>query len=213
MNALVMYDRKTDSLWSQFMGEAVEGPLAGAKLKLLSARLTRWSAWKEEHPHTLALDTGGPVSDHYAEYYADGRSGVLGQSSFDGRLTAKDLVVGIVGQTTQRAYAHRHLTGILVLNDTFEGVDIVLMLDANTGSTGVFSSDLDGMGLTFSQGPGPVEMTDAETGSVWSKLSGVALEGPLKGKQLAPYPKFDSFWFAWTDFYPSTELFERSPGG
>lgn len=213
MNALVMYDRQTDSLWSQFMGEVVEGPLAGARLKLLSARLTQWSAWKKEHPHTLALDSGGPVSDHYAEYYVDGRSGVLGQSSFGGRLNGKTLVVEIVGQASQRAYAHKDLAGILVLNDTFEGVDIVLTLDANTGSTGVFSSDLDGMGLTFSQGPGPVEMTDAETGSVWSKLSGAALEGPLKGKRLVPYPKFDSFWFAWTDFYPNTELFDRGPGG
>ena len=207
LNALVMYDRQTDSLWSQFLGEAVEGPLAGAKLELVSSRLTRWSAWKEEYPDTFVLDTMGPVSDQYAPYYADGRSGVLGQSHFDGRLGSKDLVVGIAGQANQKAYAHSDLARMPVLHDTFEGSDIVVALDVGTRSTSAFHSKLDDMGLTFSQAPSPSEMTDAETGSVWNKLSGVAIGGPLKGKRLTPYPSFDAFWFAWTDFYPDTELF------
>ena len=29
MNALVMYDHQTDSLWSQFLGEAVQGASGG----------------------------------------------------------------------------------------------------------------------------------------------------------------------------------------
>ena len=29
MNALVMYDHQTDTLWSQFLGEGVKGPLIG----------------------------------------------------------------------------------------------------------------------------------------------------------------------------------------
>ncbi len=207
LNALVMYDRQTDSLWSQFLGEAVEGPLAGAKLELVSSRLTRWSAWKEEYPDTFVLDTMGPVSDQYAPYYADGRSGVLGQSHFDGRLGSKDLVVGIAGQANQKAYAHSDLARMPVLHDTFEGSDIVVALDVGTRSTSAFLSSLDGMNLTFSQASSPREMTDAETGSVWNKLSGVAIGGPLKGKRLTPYPSFDAFWFAWTDFYPDTELF------
>ena len=49
MNALVMYDHQTDSLWSQFLGEAVTGPLAGTKLTLLPAQQTTWSAWKAQH--------------------------------------------------------------------------------------------------------------------------------------------------------------------
>ena len=207
LNAMVMYDRQTDSLWSQFLGEAVEGPLAGAKLELVSSQLTTWSAWREEYPDTLVLDTLGPVSDQYAPYYADGRSGVLGQSHFDGRLGSKDLVVGIAGQANQKAYAHSDLARTPVLHDTFEGLDILVAFDVATRSTSVFHSKLDGRGLTFSQAPSPSEMTDAETGSVWSKLTGVATGGPLKGKRLTRYPSFDVFWFAWTDFYPDTELF------
>ena len=208
MNALVMYDRQTDSLWSQFLGEAVEGPLAGARLELVPSRLTTWAAWKEEYPDTLVLDAPGPVSDQYAAYYSDGRSGLLGQSHFDGRLRSKDLVVGVAGQTKQRAYPHSALVQVPVLNDTFDGSEIVVSLDVGTRSTSVFNRNLDGVALTFSQASGAGQMTDAETSSVWSKLNGVAIDGPLKGKRLTPYPSFDVFWFAWTDFYPDTELFQ-----
>ena len=205
---MVMYDRQTDSLWSQFLGEAVEGPMAGTKLELVASQLVRWSTWKEEHPDTLVLDTGGPVYDQYDNYYVGPSSGVFGQSNFDDRLIGKDLVVGLVGKDTQRAYAHKHLTKIRVLNDTFDGRDIVIALDLNSGSTGVFFSEVDGQVLSFSQGPDPLDMTDTETGTVWNKLNGVATKGPLEGKKLTPWPYFNSFWFAWTDFYPNTELFE-----
>ena len=207
LNALVMYDRQTDSLWSQFLGEAVEGPLAGTRLELVSSHVTTWSAWREEHPDTLVLDTLGSVSDQYASYYTVASSGLLGQSHFDGRLPSKDLVVGISGKTGYKAYPHSRLADIPVLNDEFEGLNILITFDAETRSTSVFYGRLDGMDLTFSQASSSGEMTDAETGSVWSKLTGVATGGPLKGKRLTRYPSFDVFWFAWTDFYPDTELF------
>ena len=39
LSALVMYDEQTDSLWSQFLGEAVEGPLKETKLELVPSQL------------------------------------------------------------------------------------------------------------------------------------------------------------------------------
>ena len=36
MNALVMYDHQTDTLWSQFLSRGgVKGPLAGARLEIV----------------------------------------------------------------------------------------------------------------------------------------------------------------------------------
>ncbi len=208
MNALVMYDRETDSLWSQFLGEAVRGKLEGAKLELAPSRLTRWSAWKEEYPDTLALDIGRPVFDQYLDYYVGPSAGILGQSNRDDRLIGKDLVVGILGDESQRAYAHKHLTKARVLNDTFEGTSIVVTLDLNSGATGIFERSVQGRLLTFSHGPGPGEMTDVETGTSWSKLTGMARGGELEGMRLTPFPSFDAFWFGWSDFYPNTELYD-----
>ena len=56
MNALVMYDRETDSLWSQFLGVAVKGPLERTPLEPIGTTLTEWATWRELHPDTLVLD-------------------------------------------------------------------------------------------------------------------------------------------------------------
>ncbi len=58
-NVLVMYDRQTDTLWSQLLGEAVEGPLVGTKLEFLPAFQTTSpldgkSTWIEIFPTTVS---------------------------------------------------------------------------------------------------------------------------------------------------------------
>lgn len=57
---LVMYDRRTDTYWSQVLGEAIVGELTGTKLKLLPHQNTTWENWKENHPdgEVLSSDTG-----------------------------------------------------------------------------------------------------------------------------------------------------------
>ncbi len=39
---VLMYDRQTESLWSQIRREAVAGPITGEKLKVLPSTLTTW---------------------------------------------------------------------------------------------------------------------------------------------------------------------------
>ena len=56
MNALVMYDYQTDSLWSHFTGDAIKGDYLGTRLELVPSTHTTWGRWKELHPDTLALD-------------------------------------------------------------------------------------------------------------------------------------------------------------
>ena len=252
MNALVIYDRETDTLWSQFLGEAVEGPLAGSKLKLIPSQFITWAGWQEQHPDTLVLDAwtsaaltmplGGGAPDKYPDltglepappdrtydpymgYYWNGKAGVYGETHTDERLRSKDLVIGIVSERSQRAYPYRHLAESLVINDSFEGRDLVLalkmeqhatafhdlavILNESNGAPAVFDRSLDGRTLTFDPADGPLLMTDRETGSSWDKTTGWAVGGTLKGKQLQQVPFFVSFWFAWTDFYPESELYD-----
>ncbi len=205
-----MFDRQTESLWSQFLGEAIEGQLKGTKLELVASQLTTWGSWKEEFPATLALDIRAPRIDQYNDYYASPSAGVIGWANRDDRLHRKELVVGITGSTAERAYGHSELAEVGALNDTFEGVAIVVAMDTVSGAAGVYSRVVEGRELSFVQGPEPGEMSDVETGSVWSKLSGEAIEGALEGSALAPYEYFNSFWFGWVDYYPNTELYEPS---
>ena len=59
---LLMYDRDSQSLWSQISAEAVTGSLLGQRLRLLRARMVEWDAWRSEHPGTTILSraTGHP---------------------------------------------------------------------------------------------------------------------------------------------------------
>jgi len=77
MNVLVMYDRDTDSLWSQILREAITGPHRGTSLVLVDSLQTTWSTWRNLHPQTLILDERGR-NDSYASYYRNNDSGVHG---------------------------------------------------------------------------------------------------------------------------------------
>ena len=76
MNVLVMFDRETNSLWSQLLGEAVEGPLEGTKLEFVPAVHTKWADWKEQYPDTRALVKGFSGSyTSYSRYYTNNSAG------------------------------------------------------------------------------------------------------------------------------------------
>ena len=216
MNALVMFDRQTDSLWSQFLGQAVRGPLSGTKLTFLPAELTTWKAWKAMHPDTLVLDKriGRSIGsrDPYTSYYRSGSAGVLGETNRDDRLPRKEFVVGLATDAFQQAYAFRYLNDVPVVNDTFDGRSIVVTFDQESAAAAVFDRSVGDRTLTLEptgeRTPGGESlMRDLETGSTWGISSGEALTGPLVGERLERLPSLVSFWFAWTDFYPGTELY------
>jgi len=215
MNALVMYDRQTDSLWSQILGEAVAGPMKGTKLEFVPALHTTWADWKAEHPDTLALVKGySGAYDSYTGYYQSSQAGVLGETTGDDRLYVKEFVVGVEQNGEAAAYPFGALNAQPVVNDVVGGVPVLVVFDADSGTSAVFDRRVDGQTLTFSAGTGAtasvapyVTLTDAETGSTWTGMSGLAAAGPLAGAQLVPVKSTRAFWFGWKDWYPDTRIF------
>ena len=217
MNALVMYDHQTDTLWSQFLRQAVKGDLEGVELDVIPATQTTWATWKELHPDTKVMRTGGLGGyDNYARYYQNNQPGVIGQNNVDDRLATKALVVGVDFDGTAKAYPTADLLDHPILNDTVGDKAALIFMDAATGTALVFDRRVDGRELTFQPQGEPngilTKLVDDETGSVWSAFSGLALEGELAGARLERLPSHLSFWFAWNDWYKDTELFIPSPG-
>ncbi len=58
----LMYDTYTHTLWNQFTGKPVVGPLVGSgtELKVRPVVITTWERWREENPTTrvISVDTG-----------------------------------------------------------------------------------------------------------------------------------------------------------
>lgn len=213
-NALVMYDRQTDTLWSQFLGIAVQGELQGTPLEPLASTLTDWATWRRLHPGTIVLDQGGERFDPYSRYYTDGSAGVLGERNSDDRLDRKEFVLGIQLPGFQKAYAFRHLSNAPVVNDRLGDQDLVVVFDENAATGVAFDRVVDGRALTFdlvTDVPGDLlGLRDRETGTLWAALSGEAIEGELAGAQLTQLPFTQVFWFAWTDFFPDAPLWQPS---
>ena len=210
-NSLVMYDRETDSRWSQFLGRAVDGPKRDTELTFIPSVIVSWGAWKAEHPDTLFLDTGsmGRPYDTYEEYYLDpDMVGAYGETNPDRRFDRKDIVLGVAVDEHARAYALRDLFRNKVINDNLGDTSVVAVFDEHSGLAAVFDRSVAGRILTLKQGDEPLQMSDEETNSVWNKLDGEAISGPLKGEQMTMIPSFQLFWFAWSDFYPETTVYE-----
>jgi hypothetical protein len=211
MNVLVMYDRETDSLWSQLLGEAVDGEFKGTKLEFLPSWQTTWEDWKTRHPDTIVLVKGfSGLRDPYFGYYASGQAGVIGETTKDERLQPKEFVLGVVLGDEAVAYSFRILKDESVVNDTVGGIPVLVVFDADHATGVVFSRQLEGQILTF-QSEESLMLKDDQTGSIWDGLTGRAISGELEGAQLEYVKSTRSFWFGWKDFYTDTRVYGLDP--
>jgi hypothetical protein len=98
-SGVLLYDRATDSLWSQGMRTAVSGPMKGERLTLIPAQYTTWGGWLQQQPGSLLLsrDTGYPHDYDAQPYYDYRRLPVVAFPTVhhDLRITAKSWVVGV----------------------------------------------------------------------------------------------------------------------
>ena len=96
---MLLYDRNTQSLWSQVMKQAVTGPLQGTRLTQVPAQYTTWAAWSQQHPDSLLLsDDTGFERDYEASPYEEYKrlpNVMYATLHSDWRLPAKTWVVGI----------------------------------------------------------------------------------------------------------------------
>ena len=212
MNALVMYDHPTRTLWSQFLGKGVKGPFAGVELGFIPVTQTTWDLWRALHPDTLVLDKqGGYRGDRYRSYYRNGTAGVLGETRKDNRLDRKELVLGVDTEAGTKAYPFGVLESRPVVNDSLAGRQVLVFFDSTTDTALAYDRTVGGTTLTFrvegSVSGAQTILIDNETGSRWTAFSGRAIEGQLKGESLDRVLSHLSFWFAWKDWNPDTELY------
>jgi hypothetical protein len=68
---VLLYDRASESLWSQILGQSVAGVRVGKKLTPIPVSHTTWRDWQEKHPDTLVLsDATGHSRDYSRDPYA-----------------------------------------------------------------------------------------------------------------------------------------------
>lgn len=105
---VLLYDRQTESLWSQIRKQAVAGRLKGQRLQQISMEHTRWSDWKSRYPQSqvLSLDTGYQRDYDRSPYtgYADSERLMFSVAATDPRFHPKEYVIGVEINGIFKAY-------------------------------------------------------------------------------------------------------------
>ena len=205
----LMFDRETDSLWNQFTGEPVVGPLAksGIHLKVRPVAITTWAKWRAENPSSkvLALKTGfkrdygeGVV---YNDYFASEDlmfPAIVGDESI---VKRKDYVFGMRDFGVQKAWPLKAFAAGKVINDKLGDTDIVLIGDEATRTVRAYERG----SLKFKAGNDDAHLG---AGKIAWLISEDWLTGP-NGERLPRLPGHIAYWFAWNNYFGAkSELYK-----
>lgn len=134
---LVMWDRETESLWSQMKLEAISGPQIRAASPLQGVFEMTWGAWKALHDDTLVVSDETGVARNYRHYpYEDYRTDH--SNTFRGtnpkpdtQFENKELVFGVIIEGEAKAYVWSRLRAKLgdagIVFDEMGGVPIAVV--------------------------------------------------------------------------------------
>lgn len=131
---LLLYDRQTESLWSQIKGEAVTGEIAGTKLKLLPSVQTTWAEWKKKYPNSLVLSTQTGHNrdyerDPYADYY-ESPTTMFRVNNQNSAYHPKEKIIGVEIAGIAKAYPFSELAKTKPLvKDTINGIPVTVRFD------------------------------------------------------------------------------------
>jgi hypothetical protein len=143
---LLLYDRESESLWSQIEGKAISGPLKGRRLNPLTVLHTTWSEWRKQHPGSLVLST---ETGHRRDYgrdpydgYQDSEALYFPVKHLDRRYHPKERVIGVELNGVFKAYPFTELGRLKsqVLKDQVGGVEIEIRFNVPLRSGQVFNS-------------------------------------------------------------------------
>ncbi len=204
---LLMYDRLTESYWSQALGEAVKGELTGYKLDLVPFDVITWGDWKKLYPDTLVLttDTGhlrSYATDPYGNYYTESRI-MFPVENKDDRMHPKEIILGFNHNDIYKAYKQSDVELNIVINDIVGDTPIVLVSYFSENSR-AFDRTVNEDILDFEFRDSKV--IDVKTNSEWN-YDGLAISGTLQGEQLQRLPMSPGFWFEWVAFHPETLVY------
>lgn len=180
---LVLIDHPTDTLWSQLLGQGIKGARKGSILNVFPSTVTTWGIWREAYPDTLVLSAErmgyeGELADPYSGYFESGAAGLSSAGLIDSRLPPKELVLGIVLGENSRAYPLAEITKDQTIVDQIGDFTVSIVWDDTLGVGKAYLGDI----------------SDEDSSIDFDTLT--------------PVPSQLVYWFAWTGFYPGSDLYQ-----
>ncbi|MFZ3186174.1 MAG: DUF3179 domain-containing protein [Pseudomonas sp.] len=195
---VVMYDRTSDSLWSQIAGVAIDGAGQGQFLDEVRVVWTTWAKWQARHPQTqvLSRDTGSIrnyASDPYGGYnpprgYYAKAATLFPVQYQDPRLHAKQMILGF--RSAEQA--------IVVDRARLKQQGVIYYRHGNDHYVIIADPDLDTGWVFRSATPYVLDREQLRFTSAGPQAPGL--------DKLEAVNTFDAMWFAWFAFYPATVI-------
>ena len=209
---LILYDRNTDSYWSQIKLQCISGDLIRDEPTLINVVETNWLTWKTLYPNTKVLSTDTGFSRNYginpySDYLASDNSFLFPFSPLNEALPFKERVYGIIDEGISKAYQFTNFVNGKVIQESFNGKDYLVV--GNKNLIQAFQLTGDYLNLTFEYDfTGSEGFFKDNEANIWS-VFGEAISGSRMGETLTPAKSVVSYWFALAAFYPNPEIYSE----
>ena len=143
----------------------------------------------------------------YGDYRTNHNNLIFPVSDRDGRLPAKQRVLGVLLANTTKAYPIAAFgNGVSLIQESLDNTAVVIAGSEEHNFAVAFERQVNGQVLSFEalNDQLPLIMKD-EAGNTWN-IWGQAVDGPNKGATLKPLNSYIAYWFAWAAFWPGTDL-------
>lgn len=207
---LILYDRNTDSNWSQLKVQCVNGSQIEDIPINVDVIETTWGTWKTLYPNTKVLSNETGFPRNYSQYpYGNYKTNhdrfVFPVSPMSSALPNKERIHAILNNNKSKVYEFSNFTNGNAIRDNFNGKEYLIV--GNEETIYSFELNISQTNLTFEYDFNNSEIffKDNENNK-WS-VFGKAVEGPRMGEKLKVANAVMSYWFAIAAFYPDPIIY------
>lgn len=213
---LILYDRFSDSYWSQMKNQCVAGPLKRTFPTNEILVETTYKTAIEMFPDALVLSDNTGI--YSATQYRKNAYGSYSKNDWlsfpvnneDSRVPRKERVMGVVFNNNALVLRLNNLpAGVNVINTRFSGESIVMIADYGKNYSVAYKKHFAGSSaaLSFSavQQNGQAVFAD-NLGNQYNIL-GEVVSGPNSSERLQGTHSYIAYWFAWAAFYHDLKIY------
>ena len=211
-NNQILFDRLTESYWSQILRSCVYGELNGQSAKTVTLVETTWETAQLIAPNALVLSKDTGFNRVYEVYpYLDYRTSndffLFPVKEKDDRLPEKERVYTIIGNIDVKTYPMDIFKDdITIIEDSFEGISLLII---GSKKDQFIVSFIRESGIVYEaiNDSFPIVFKDSN-GSKYD-IFGRVVEGPNLAKEMKRPEAMMGYWFAFADFFGRPQLYVK----